>query len=407
MTKVDFSKVRKDFPMLAKEMHGHPLVYFDTAATAQKPNAVIDAEHNFYCNHYGTVHRAIYDLSMEATAHYQAARVKIKEFINAEKEPQVIFTRGTTESINLVASSFSRAFLKEGDEILIAQSEHHSNIVPWQFACKMTGATIQVIPIDDTGTLDTEALKELISEKTKMVAVAHISNSLGTINPIKEICKIAHKAGAKVLVDGAQGTPHLPVDVQELDCDFYAFSGHKTYGPTGIGVLYGKEELLEAMPPYMGGGDMIEQVSFEKSTFAPLPLKFESGTPSIVQAVGLGAAIDYLQNIGMENVSALEQEFLDYATPKLEQIDGLTIVGTAKEKGAILSFTVEGLHPLDLGTLLNLKGIAVRTGHHCAQPTMHRFNVPATTRASLAMYNTFQEIDYFVDALKTIIAQNR
>jgi len=406
MTTPDFNKLRKDFPMLAQKMHGHPLVYFDTAATAQKPDAVINAENDFYRNHYGTVHRAIYDLSMEATALYQGARTKVKEFLNAEKEHEIIFTRGTTESINLIANSFGRAFLKAGDEVLIAESEHHSNIVPWQFACEASGATIRVIPIDDDGVLDIEAMKGLLNEKTKMVAVAHISNALGTVNPIKAITKMAHSAGAKVLIDGAQGAPHLLTDVQDINCDFYAFSAHKTYGPTGIGILYGKEDILEAIPPFLGGGDMIEKVCFDKTTFAPLPLKFESGTPSIVQAVGLGAAIDYLQQIGLENIASFEKDLLDYITPKLQQIDGLTIIGTAKDKGAIISFTVDGLHPLDLGTLLNLKGIAVRTGHHCAQPTMTRFNVPATTRASLAMYNTTDEIDYFVDAVKTIVAQN-
>jgi len=406
MTTPDFNKLRKDFPMLAQKMHGHPLVYFDTAATAQKPDAVINAENDFYRNHYGTVHRAIYDLSMEATALYQGARTKVKEFLNAEKEHEIIFTRGTTESINLIANSFGRAFLKAGDEVLIAESEHHSNIVPWQFACEASGATIRVIPIDDDGVLDIEAMKGLLNEKTKMVAVAHISNALGTVNPIKAITKMAHSAGAKVLIDGAQGAPHLLTDVQDINCDFYAFSAHKTYGPTGIGILYGKEDILEAIPPFLGGGDMIEKVCFDKTTFAPLPLKFESGTPSIVQAVGLGAAIDYLQQIGLENIASFEKDLLDYITPKLQQIDGLTIIGTAKDKGAIISFTVDGLHPLDLGTLLNLKGIAVRTGHHCAQPTMTRFNVLATTRASLAMYNTTDEIDYFVDAVKTIVAQN-
>ena len=398
---------RQDFPMLKKMMHGHPLIYFDSAATGQKPQVVIDAIRDFYENHYGTVHRAVYELSTYATQEYQRVRETVRDFIHAKKAEEIIYTRGTTESINLVAYSFGKAFVKPGDEVLLTELEHHSNIVPWQLMCEDRGATIKVIPCDDRGVLDMEAYKKLLTEKTKIVAVGHVSNSLGTLNPIKKMCRMAHEAGAKVLVDGAQGAPHLPIDVQQLDADFYAFSGHKTFGPTGIGILYGKEALLDAMPPYQGGGDMIKKVTFEKTTYNDLPLKFEAGTPMIAEVIGLGAAIGYLTAIGMVNIEAWEQELLAYATEQLEKIEGLCIIGTAKEKGAIISLKIEGVHSLDLGTMLDLRGVAVRTGHHCAQPVMDRFGVPGTTRASLALYNTKEEIDRFVKALREIINQLR
>ncbi|MFQ5729428.1 MAG: cysteine desulfurase [Waddliaceae bacterium] len=403
----DFSKFREDFPMLKKQMHGNPLIYFDSAATAQKPQVVIDTICNFYENHYGTVHRAIYELSLRSTNEYQQVRDKIRDFIHANKSDEIIYTRGTTESINMVAYSFGKAFVRPGDEVILSQLEHHSNIVPWQLMCEDRGASIKVIPCNDNGELDLGTFQKLLTEKTKIIAVGHISNSLGTINPIEEMTRIAHEAGAKVLVDGAQGSPHLSIDVQKLDADFYAFSGHKTFGPTGIGILYGKEALLEEMPPYQGGGDMIKNVTFEKTTYNALPLKFEAGTPMIAEVLGLGAAIEYLSGIGMQNIQNWEQELLVHATEQLEKIDGLGIIGTAKQKGAIISFILEGIHPFDMGTLLDLKGIAVRTGHHCTQPVMERFHIPGTTRASFALYNTKEEIDRFVDVLNEIINQLR
>lgn len=398
-----FVKHRQDFPMLKKMMHGHPLIYFDSAATAQKPQVVIDTITDFYTNHYGTVHRAIYEIALYATTEYQAARSKIQAFLNASEPEEIVFTRGTTDAINLVAHSFRRAFLKPGDEIIISAMEHHSNIVPWQFACEESGAILKVIPINDLGELQMDSFKQLLSNKTKLVAVCHMSNALGTINPIKEIAALAHAAGAKILVDGAQGAPHMPVDVRDLDVDFYAFSGHKAYGPTGIGVLYGKRELLEQMPPCQGGGDMIKTVSFEKTTYNDIPLKFEAGTPMIAEVIALGAAIDYLSAIGMEAIQAYEHELLVYATEKIKSIPGLRIVGNAKNKGAILSFSVEGVHPLDIGTMLDLRGIAIRTGHHCAQPVSNRYDVSSTARASFAFYNSPAEVDHFIEMLKEVL----
>lgn len=397
-----FSEVRRQFPMLSKTMHGHPLVYFDSAATAQKPQAVIDAIHDFYQNHYGTVHRAVYDLSIHSTQVYQEVRTKIQHFLNAAKPEEIIYTRGATESINLVAYSFGKAFVSKGDAVVISQIEHHSNIVPWQMLCEDRGAVLRIIPCNDLGELDLAAYAKLLEEKPKIVAITHVSNALGTINPIKKMIAMAHQAGAKVLIDGAQAAPHLSIDVQDLDADFYVFAGHKAFGPTGIGILYGKSALLEAMPPYQGGGDMIEKVTFQKTTYNVLPLKFEAGTPMIAEVIGLGEAIEFLLQLGMDNIAAWEHELLIYATSKMKQIPGLHIIGNAKDKGAIISFVIDGVHSLDIGTMLDLKGIAIRTGHHCAQPTMVRFGVTATARVSLALYNTFEEVDYFVQSLADV-----
>ena len=403
MSTVDFFKLRDDFPMLSKMMHGKPLAYFDSAATAQKPRVVIDAIDDFYRNHYGTVHRAVYELSVEATQEYQQVRRRIALFLNAAKEEEIIFTRGTTESINLVAYSFGKAFIHPGDEILITEMEHHSNIVPWQILCEDRGCVLRVAPMNDRGELKMDEFAKLLNSKTKLVSVAHVSNSLGTVNPIKEIIALAHDFGAKVLVDGAQAAPHMRIDVQDLDADFYVFSGHKVYGPTGIGILYGKESLLDAMPPYQGGGDMILSVKFDKTVYSPLPMKFEAGTPMIAEVLGLGAAITYLNTIGMDNIYQHELRLLHYMTKRLEEIPGLRIIGTAKEKGSIVSFFIEGLHPLDVGTMLDLRGFALRTGHHCAQPAIRHFDIPGTIRASFGLYNDESEIDRFIENLLEII----
>lgn len=403
LVEMDIQKIRNDFPMLGQQMHGKPLIYFDSAATAQKPNAVIDAISDFYRNHYGTVHRAIYQLATHSTDEYQKIRRKVRGFIHASKDEEIIFTRGTTDAINMVAYSFGKAFVQEGDEILISAMEHHSNIVPWQLLCEDRGATLKVIPMNEKGELLLDEYEKLLNGRTRLVAVTHLCNSLGTVNPIKEIIAMAHRAGAKVLVDGAQSAPHIKIDVQELDVDFFAFSGHKLMGPTGIGVLYGKYELLNRMPPYQGGGDMIDSVTFEKTTYNTLPLKFEAGTPMIAEVMGLGAAIDYIESIGIEAIQQWEHELLSYATAQMEQIPGLRIIGQASNKGAVISFTVEGIHPLDLGTFLDLRGIAIRTGHHCAQPVMQFFKVPATARISFAFYNTIEEIDYFISSLQETI----
>lgn len=390
--------------MLQKKMHGHPLVYFDSAATAQKPQIVLDTLDDFYRNHYGTVHRSVYELAAYATEAYDAARRKAQTFLGAEKSDEIIFTRGTTESINLVAYSFGKAFVKPGDQILISEIEHHSNIVPWQILCEDRGAELKVAPVNEAAELDMDAFKKLLSEKTKLVAIGHISNAFGTVHPVKEIIRLAHDAGAKVLVDGAQAAPHLSVDVRDLDADFYVFSGHKAFGPTGIGVLYGKESLMNALPPYQGGGDMIETVTFEKTDYTVLPTKFEAGTPIIAEAIALGAALDYIESIGRTAIHRIEKKLLDYATAKLQEIKGLKIYGTAREKGAIISFNVEGIHPLDLGTMLDLRGFAIRTGHHCTQPAMKRFGIEGTARISFALYNTVDEVDRFVKALREVIA---
>lgn len=399
--------LKKDFPMLGRLMHRKPLIYLDSGATTQKPLSVIESMDTFYKEHYGTVHRAIYELSVVSTQKYQETRTKVAAFLGGAKLEEIIFTRGTTDAINLVASSFTQRFVQPGDEILISAMEHHSNIVPWQLACQASGATLKVAPIDERGVIIWDEFLKLLSPKTKMVAIGHISNSLGTINPIKEIVKAAHAVGAKVLIDGAQSAPHLQVNVKELDVDFYAFSGHKLYGPTGIGILYGKEELLNEMPPYQGGGDMIETVTFEKTTFNTLPLKFEAGTPSIAEVIGLGAAIDYVNHIGLQAIEKHEKELHDQLEKGMRDIKGLRIIGTAPEKGSITSFVIDGTHPLDVGTLLDLKGIAIRTGHHCAQPVMRFFNVPATARASLGLYNTQDDVQNFLKALEDVSCELR
>ncbi len=399
----NFSILRGDFPMLSKQMQGCPLIYLDSAATAQKPQIVIDTLTDFYTNHYATVHRAVYSLAAHSTEQYHEVRNKAQRFLNAAKNEEIIFTRGTTESINLIATSFGKAFLQPGDEIVISEIEHHSNIVPWQLVCEERGCSLKVVSCNPKGELNLEHYAQLLSQRTKIVSFSHISNSLGTLNPIRQLISMAHEVGAKILIDAAQSAPHLALDVQALDVDFLVFSGHKLYGPTGVGVLYGKEELLERMPPYQGGGDMIEQVNFTKTTYNILPLKFEAGTPMIAEVIGLGAALDYVTTIGLSHIQLWEHTLLEYATKKLIEMPEVTIIGTAAEKGAIISFVVEGLHALDLGMLLDLKGIAVRTGHHCAQPVMRYFNIPATVRLSFALYNTLEEMDYFIAALKKCI----
>jgi len=396
-------RIRQDFPILNREVHGKPLVYLDNAATTQKPKAVIKAVQNYYATLNANIHRGVHYLSEAATKEYECVRKIIQGLINTQYEEEIIYTRGTTESINLVASSWGRANLKEGDEILITTMEHHSNIVPWQIIASQTGAKIKVVPINNSGEIIFEEFEKLLSEKTKFVSVVHVSNSLGTINPIKEIIEKSHKAGALVLIDAAQSIQHLKLDVQALDCDFLAFSGHKLYGPTGIGVLYGKEHLLDAMPPYQGGGDMIMSVTFEKTTFNTLPYKFEAGTPNISGAIGLGVAIRYLQNIGLDAVGDYENGLLKYATAVLSEIKGLKIIGTAQNKCSVISFVLDNVHPHDVGTMLDRDGVAVRTGHHCTEPIMRRFNVPATSRASFSFYNTKQEIDVLGESIKKVI----
>lgn len=399
----DFYALRKDFPMLHRRMHGNPLIYLDSAATAQKPQQVIDAIVNFYQNDYGTVHRAVYELALHSTQDYQSVRNKIKQFLNAEKSEEIIFTRGTTESINLVAYSFGKAFVKSGDEILISEMEHHSNIVPWQMMCEERGAILKVIPMDDKGDLILEKYEKLLNPRTRLVAITHIANSIGTLNPIKIMTSLAHQKGAHILVDGAQSAPHLGIDVQDLDVDFFVFSGHKLMGPTGVGVLYGKKSLLEMMPPYQGGGDMIDEVTFSKTTYNVLPLKFEAGTPMIAEVIGLGAAIDYIQSIGLKEIQNWENKLVANTVSKLQDISGLKFIGEPNKRGSLISFIVEDVHPLDIGTFLDLKGIAVRTGHHCAQPTMRRFGVKGAVRASFAFYNTPEEIDFFIDSLNDVV----
>jgi cysteine desulfurase/selenocysteine lyase len=398
----DVEKVRGDFPVLKQKVHGKPLVYLDNAATSQKPLAVIEAIRKFYEVDCANIHRGVHELSQRSTAAYEQTRVKVKQFLNARTKNELIFVRGTTEGINLVASSWGRKCVKSGDEIVVSGMEHHSNIVPWQILCEEKGAKLRVIPINDRGELLMEEYEKLLGPRTRMVAVAHVSNALGTVNPVSEIIEMAHKAGALALIDGAQAAPHMKVDVQALDADFYAFSGHKLFGPTGVGVLYGKSKLLNAMPPYQGGGDMIRTVTFEKTTYNDLPYKFEAGTPNIAGGIGLGAAVDYVNRIGLDQIGAYEHELLAYGTEALSQIGGLRLIGTARQKAAVLSFVMEGIHPHDIGTVLDRMGIAVRTGHHCAQPVMDRFGVPATTRASLAFYNTTAEIDALTAGLRKV-----
>jgi cysteine desulfurase/selenocysteine lyase len=400
---LDVAKIRQDFPILSETIHGKPLVYLDNAASTQKPRAVLDSLRQVYEHDYANVHRGVHTLSQRATDLFEGARGKIRAFINARDTKEIIFVRGTTEAVNLVAQSYGRSKLQPGDEILITAMEHHSNIVPWQMLCQQTGAVLKVAPINLSGEIIMEEFKALLSERTKLVSVVHMSNALGTINPVKRIVELAHAQGVPVMLDGAQAIPHMPVDVQDLDCDFYAFSGHKLCGPSGIGVLYGKEALLKAMPPWQGGGDMIRMVSFEKSEYNVLPYKFEAGTPAIAEAIGLGAAVDYLQAIGMGNIAAYEQQLLQYATKKALEIPSLKIIGTASDKGAILGFTLHHIHPHDIGTLLDQLGIAVRAGHHCAMPVMDFFGVPATARASFSFYNTVEEVDILVDGIKQLI----
>ncbi len=392
----DLRKVRADFPILSREIHGRPLVYLDNAATTQKPQAVIDAMSHYYASDNANIHRGVHLLSESATEDYEAARRTVQHFLNAEDRSEIIFVRGTTEAINLVAQTYGRTHVGVGDEIVISAMEHHSNIVPWQMLCEEKGARLRIAPINDDGELLLDEFGALMSAKTRLVAVTHVSNALGTVNPIRRVVEIAHRCKVPILVDGAQAVPHEPVDVRALDCDFYAFSGHKIYGPTGIGVLYGKRQLLDAMPPYQGGGDMIRSVTFEKTLYNQLPYKFEAGTPHIAGAIGLGAALDYLSRIEIEGVRAHERRLLAYGTEALNSVPGLRLIGTAKEKVGVLSFVMENIHPHDIGTILDRQGIAIRTGHHCAQPLMQRFGIPATARASLAVYNTASEIDALV-----------
>ncbi len=401
--KFDVMKIREDFPILKTLVRGKPLCYLDNAATTQKPQRVIDSLTEYYTSINSNIHRGVHTLSEKATAAFEESRVKVKNYINAKSEKEIIFTRGTTESINLVANSFGRSNLNEGDEILITGMEHHSNIVPWQLIASEKKAVLKVVPITDSGELILDEFEKLITERTKIISVVYVSNTLGTINPVEKIIEIAHKHGVPVLLDAAQAVSHFPIDVQKLDCDFFAFSGHKLYGPTGIGILYGKESLLEQMPPFMGGGDMISKVTFNKTTYNELPFKFEAGTSNIADAIGLGAAIDYVNSIGLNSIQLHEKNVLDYATNKLSDIEGLRIIGTAPEKSSVISFVLNNVHPHDVGTFLDFEGIAVRTGHHCTQPLMDRYNISATSRASFAMYNTIEEADVLVQGIKKVI----
>ena len=394
---------RPDFPLLSREVHGRPLVYLDNAATTQKPRAVLEAMDRLYTTCNANVHRGIHTLSQEATALHEAARERVRAFLNARSTAEIIFTRGTTESLNLVASSFAEAFLHEGDEVILTVMEHHSDIVPWQLARDRRGFTLRVVPMDDEGRLDLEAYAALLNERTRLVCCCHVSNVLGTVNPVREMARMAHDAGAYFLVDGAQSVPHFPVDVQELDCDFLAFSAHKLYGPTGVGVLYGKEELLERMPPYQGGGEMIARVTFEKTTFERLPFKFEAGTPDYVGTHGLAAAIDYVVSIGLDRIAAYEDQLTRHAMARMREIEDMQFFGTVEGKTSVVSFNVGQIHPMDLGTLLDHLGFAIRTGHHCAQPLMARCGVEGMARVSFALYNTVEEIDRFVEALQRVV----
>jgi cysteine desulfurase / selenocysteine lyase len=398
----DVYKVRADFPILARKIHGKPLVYLDNAATTQKPQAVIDALMRYYTDENSNIHRGVHTLSEEATESYEESRATVQKFLNAADSREIIFVRGATEAINLVAQTWGRANIDHGDEIVISAMEHHSNIVPWQILCEQQGANLRVAPVNDAGELMFDEFEKLLGPKTKLVAMAHVSNALGTVNPVRKIVEAARRVNARVLLDGAQAVPHMPVDVRAIDCDFYAFSGHKVYAPTGIGILYGKAELLEAMPPYQGGGDMISSVTFEKTLYNRLPHKFEAGTPHVSGAIGLGTALDYVNSVGLDRISRHEKEVLAYGTKRLLEIPGLRLIGTAKEKEGILSFVLEGIHPHDVGTILDQEGIAIRTGHHCAQPLMERFGVPATARASLALYNTIEEMDALARGIEKV-----
>lgn len=399
----DVEEVRSEFPVLSRRIHDLPLVYLDNAATTQKPWAVIDRVHKFDSEEYGTVRRGAYFLSEGSTRYYDEARKKVADLMGTPDPNEIIFTSGTTQAINLVAHSFGKAFIGEGDEVIISNIEHHANTVPWQVCCEERGATLKVIPVNDRGELILEEYEKLLSPRTKIVAVNHVSNALGTVNPIKQIIEVAHKAGARVLIDGAQSTPHMKLNVKDLDCDFYTFSGHKMYGPSGIGGLYGRMELLKEMPPYVTGGDMIQQVTIEKTTYNPPPSRFEAGTPPISQVIGLGAAVDYLQAIGLDKIAEYENSLLEYGTRKLNEIPEIQIIGTAQEKASILSFVSDVIHPHDVVTLLDQDGIACRGGHHCAQPTMKRYQVPATTRASVSFYNKYEELDALAESLRKAI----
>lgn len=398
----DVERVRADFPILSRLVHGRPLVFLDSAASAQKPRQVIEAELRCYSEEYANVHRGVYYLSAVATEKFEAAREKVAQFINAHSSREIVFTRSATEAINLVASSYGESFLREGDEVILSALEHHSNIVPWQMLRDRKGVVLKVVPIDDRGAFCLEEYERLLTPRTKLVAVAHISNALGTVLPVAEIVRLAHAQGARVLIDGCQAAPHQRVDVQALDCDFYAFSAHKVYGPTGIGALYGRAELLEKMPPYQGGGDMIRSVTFEKTVYADIPARFEAGTPNIAGAIGFGAALDYVTALGLDRIEGHEQALLAYAEDRLRDVPGLTVLGSAPEKASIVSFTLDGVHPHDIGTILDQHGIAVRAGHHCAQPLMDRFGLAGTARASFGLYNRFDEVDSLVDGLRRV-----
>jgi cysteine desulfurase / selenocysteine lyase len=402
VTPYDVETIRAEFPILAQTVYGKPLVYLDNAATTQKPTQVLDAVGDFYRHSYGNIHRGVHELSVAATDAYEAAREKARAFVNAAEAREIVFVRGTTEGINLVAQTFGRQRVGKGDEVVVTALEHHSNIVPWQLLCDEKKAHLRVIPIDRRGAVQLDELERLLSDRTRIVSVAHVSNALGTLVPVRRIVEIAHSRGVPVAIDGAQAVPRLAVDVREIGCDFYTFSSHKMYGPTGVGVLYGRAELLEEMPPYQGGGDMISSVTFEKTTWNVLPYKFEAGTPNIAGGVGLGAAIDYLGRVGIGNVTAHEEDLLDYATRTVSALPGLTVIGTAPEKIGVLSFTLDGIHPHDVGTVLDQEGIAIRTGHHCAQPVMEFFGIPATARASLALYNTREEIDALAEGIRKV-----
>lgn len=402
-TSFHVSEIRKQFPVLSRKVNGKPLIYFDNAATSQKPQTVIDALADYYSNYNANIHRGIHTLAEEATRAYEHTRELVRSFINAASTQEIIFVRGVTEAINLVAASYGRAFLKAGDEIIISGLEHHSNIVPWQLTCGQTGAKLKVMPITDAGEIDLDAYRQMLNDRTRIVAVNHASNSLGTINPVKEIIALARQTGAVVLIDGAQAGAHLTIDVQELDCDFYCLSSHKMYGPTGTGILFGKKHLLEKMPPYQGGGEMIREVTFEKTTWNDLPYKFEAGTPNIADVIAFGKAIEFIMQTGRIAIEQHEQALLKYATEKVASLPGIRIIGTAPHKVSVLSFVIDGIHPFDVGQLLDARGIAVRTGHHCTQPLMDRYGIEGTVRASFAVYNTFEEIDALTEGLKRII----
>jgi cysteine desulfurase/selenocysteine lyase len=400
---LDIQKIRSDFPILSREINGKPLVYLDNGATSQKPQSVISAIDKYYSYENSNIHRGIHTLSQEATTAYEKARTTVQELLNAAHSHEVIFTSGTTGSLNLLASSIGKKHINKGDEIIISTMEHHSNIVPWQMLCEEKGAILKVVPINDTGEFLMDEFERLLSAKTKLVSITHVSNTLGTINPVKEVIAKAHQKGAFVIIDGAQAVPHTKVDVQDLDCDFYVFSAHKMLGPTGVGILYGKESLLNDLPPYQGGGDMIKTVTFEKTTYNCLPHKFEAGTPNIAGGIGLAAAIDYMNEIGIDKIEAHEHALLSYATKEIKQLEGVRIIGEAEKKASVLSFLVDGTHPSDIGMIIDKLGVAIRTGHHCTEPLMNRFEIPGTARASFAFYNTFAEVDIFINALKRAI----